>query len=232
MDKNEVEGKINAKECLIGMGQVLKLPKVWLAGMIVFCGYAFYQTMSFFTPYLVNVCGMSANMGSVISIVRTYVLAIIVAPVGGMLADKKGSKVKFLQYIYMIGIVLAVLPILLPAGKSTLIIMIIVMLCVAACVMVLRGIYYSTTAELEIPIVLSGAALGLMSQLGNAPDFFLQAMCGWFIDTYPGKQGYNLIFTTMVILCVLGMTFCMILYRMNTSKKTSVNFKISHTDVL
>lgn len=48
------------------------------------------------------------------------------------------------------------------------ILMVVVMLCVAATVMILRGIYYSTTAELNIPVVLAGAALGLMSQLGNA----------------------------------------------------------------
>ena len=87
MDKNPVEGKINAKECLIGMLQVLKLPKVWLAGLIVFCGYAAYQCLSFFTPYLVNVYGMSASMGSVISIIRTYILAIIIAPIGGAIAE-------------------------------------------------------------------------------------------------------------------------------------------------
>lgn len=92
MDKNPVEGKINAKECLVGMVQVLKLPKVWLAGLIVFCGYAAYQCLSFFTPYLVKIYGMSSSMGSVISIIRTYILAIIIAPIGGAIADKKGPR--------------------------------------------------------------------------------------------------------------------------------------------
>ena len=165
MDKNPVEGKINAKECLVGMVQVLKLPKVWLAGLIVFCGYAAYQCLSFFTPYLVKIYGMSSSMGSVISIIRTYILAIIIAPIGGAIADKKGSKIKFLQYVYLIGIVLALLPIFIPVENGTMILMIIVMLCVAATVMILRGIYYSTTAEINIPVVLAGAALGLMSPL-------------------------------------------------------------------
>ena len=215
MDKNPVEGKINARECLAGMVQVLKLPKVWLAGLIVFCGYASYQCLSYFTPYLVDVYGMSASMGSVISIIRTYILAIIIAPIGGALADKKGSKIKFLQYIYVIGIILALLPVFIVPGDGTLILMVIVMLCVAATVMVLRGIYYSTTAEINIPVVLAGAALGIMSQLGNAPDFFLQTMCGWFIDSHPGRAGYQMVFITMASLCVFGMVFCMILYWTN-----------------
>lgn len=235
MDKNPVEGKINARECLAGMVQVLKLPKVWLAGLIVFCGYASYQCLSYFTPYLVDVYGMSASMGSVISIIRTYILAIIIAPIGGALADKKGSKIKFLQYIYVIGIILALLPVFIVPGDGTLIPMVIVMLCVAATVMVLRGIYYSTTAEINIPVVLAGAALGIMSQLGNAPDFFLQTMCGWFIDSHPGRAGYQMVFITMAILCVFGMVFCMILYWTNKremEKEKKVDFKVTDADIL
>ena len=235
MDKNPVEGKINARECLAGMVQVLKLPKVWLAGLIVFCGYASYQCLSYFTPYLVDVYGMSASMGSVISIIRTYILAIIIAPIGGALADKKGSKIKFLQYIYVIGIILALLPVFIVPGDGTLILMVIVMICVAATVMVLRGIYYSTTAEINIPVVLAGAALGIMSQLGNAPDFFLQTMCGWFIDSHPGRAGYQMVFITMAILCVFGMVFCMILYWTNKremEKEKKVDFKVTDADIL
>ncbi len=235
MDKNPVEGKINARECLAGMVQVLKLPKVWLAGLIVFCGYASYQCLSYFTPYLVDVYGMSASMGSVISIIRTYILAIIIAPIGGALADKKGSKIKFLQYIYVIGIILALLPVFIVPGDGTLILMVIVMLCVAATVMVLRGIYYSTTAEINIPVVLAGAALGIMSQLGNAPDFFLQTMCGWFIDSHPGRAGYQMVFITMASLCVFGMVFCMILYWTNKremEKEKKVDFKVTDADIL
>lgn len=235
MDKNPVEGKINAKECLVGMVQVLKLPKVWLAGLIVFCGYASYQVLSYFTPYLVNEYGMSTSMGSVISIIRTYILAIVIAPIGGALADKKGSKVKFLQYIYIIGLILAVLPIFITPGEGTLFLMVAVMLCVAATVMVLRGIYYSTTAEMNIPVVLAGAALGLMSQLGNAPDFFLQTMCGYFIDAHPGRVGYQMVFATMAVLCALGWLFSVLLYGMNKKeqqKDTKVDFKVSNTDIL
>lgn len=235
MEKNAVEGKINAKECMVGMLQVLKLPKVWLAGLIVFCGYASYQCLSYFTPYLVNVYGMSQSMGSVISIIRTYILAIVVAPIGGALADKKGSKIKFLQYIYTIGIVLAILPIFIPVEGSTMMLMIIVMLCVAATVMILRGIYYSTTAELNIPVVLAGAALGLMSQLGNAPDFFLQTMCGYFIDSNPGAKGYQMVFITMAALCALGLFFCFLLHRVNEAdmkKNNQVDFKVSNSDIM
>ena len=235
MDKNPVEGKINAKECLVGMVQVLKLPKVWLAGLIVFCGYASYQVLSYFTPYLVNVYGMSPSMGSVISIIRTYILAIVIAPIGGALEDKKGSKVKFLQYIYIIGIILALLPIFITPGDGTLFLMVVLMLCVAATVMVLRGIYYSTTAEMNIPVVLAGAALGPMSQLGNAPDFFLQTMCGYFIDAYPGRTGYQMVFGTMAVLCALGFLFCVLLYAVNKKeqqKETKVDFKVSNTEII
>lgn len=54
IEKNEVEGHINAKEALTGMVQVAKLPKVWLAGAIVFFGYSFYNGLGYLTPYLTD----------------------------------------------------------------------------------------------------------------------------------------------------------------------------------
>ena len=113
--------------------------------------------------------------------------------------------------------------------------MVVVMLCVAATVMILRGIYYSTTAELNIPVVLAGAALGLMSQLGNAPDFFLQTMCGYFIDSNPGAKGYQMVFITMAVLCALGLIFCILLHHVNETdlkKNAQVDFKVSNLSLI
>ncbi len=63
IEKNDVEGKVNAKEALDGLVHVAKLPRVWVAGGIVFFGYSFYNGLSYFSSYLTEICGMSVSMG-------------------------------------------------------------------------------------------------------------------------------------------------------------------------
>ena len=63
IEKNDVEGKVNAKEALDGLVHVAKLPRVWGAGGIVFFGYSFYNGLSYFSSYLTEICGMSVSMG-------------------------------------------------------------------------------------------------------------------------------------------------------------------------
>ena len=92
-----MEGKVNAKEALGGLVHVAKLPRVWVAGGIVFFGYSFYNGLSYFSSYLTEICGMSVSMGVAVNIVRQYLIAFIAAPIGGVIADKMGSSINFLK---------------------------------------------------------------------------------------------------------------------------------------
>ena len=204
IEKNEVEGHINAKEALTGMIQVAKLPKVWLAGAIVFFGYSFYNGLGYLTPYLTDEYGMSVNLGSALSIVRTYLIAFIAAPIGGIIADKMGSRIRFLKAALLIGAVLTAFYIILPAG-SPIAVVVALMLVLAVVVMMIRGTYYSTTAEIGIPVALAGAAAGILSLVGNTPDLFIFTLYGHFIDAYPGAEGYRLLFIVMAAFAVLGL---------------------------
>ena len=103
MEKNEVEGRVDAKQAFKGLLKVCTLPKVWIAGFIVWMGYAAYNGLSYYSPYLVEILGMSATTASFISIIRTYLFAVVVAPLAGSLADKMGSRIRFLQYVFAIG---------------------------------------------------------------------------------------------------------------------------------
>lgn len=224
IEKNEVEGHINAKEALTGMIQVAKLPKVWLAGAIVFFGYSFYNGLGYLTPYLTDEYGMSVNLSSALSIVRTYLIAFIAAPIGGMIADRMGSRIKFLKVALIIGAVLTACYIVLPAG-SPIVLVVALMLILAVVVMMIRGTYYSTTAEIGIPVALAGAAAGILSLVGNTPDFFIFTLYGHFIDAYPGAFGYKLIFIVMVVFALLGLVCAIALaaiVKKEGNKKSSI----------
>lgn len=235
MDKNEVEGHVDAIKALKGLVKVCTIPKVWIAGLIVWMGYASYNGLSYYSPYLVNILGMSETAASAISIVRTYLFAVVCAPIAGMIADKMGSRINFLKYVFALGAIMCVATIALSVMDVGVGPFIVIMLVVAAIILAMRGTYYSTTAEIGIPIVLSGAALGLISQLGNAPDLYISALYGYFLDTYPGKTGYLIVFGTMAAQFLVAFILSVVLYVMNKRDKEAnrkIVFDIEGGDVI
>ena len=235
MDKNEVEGQVDAIKALKGLVKVCTIPKVWIAGLIVWMGYASYNGLSYYSPYLVNILGMSETAASAISIVRTYLFAVVCAPIAGMIADKMGSRINFLKYVFALGAIMCVATIALSVMDVGVGPFIVIMLVVAAIILAMRGTYYSTTAEIGIPIVLSGAALGLISQLGNAPDLYISALYGYFLDAYPGKAGYLIVFGTMAAQFLVAFILSVVLYVMNKRDKEAnrkIVFDIEGGDVI
>lgn len=211
IEKNEVEGKVNAKEALEGLVQVSKLPKVWIAGAIIFFGYSFYNGLGYLTPFLTEHFGMSVKMGAALSIVRTYLIAFIAAPLGGMIADKMGNTIKYLKCALLTGAFLTALYLVIPVRSSSLIMVVGLMLILAVVIMTIRGTYYATSDEINIPITMAGAAAGILSIVGNTPDLFIFTLYGNLLDTHPGVYGYRLVFIWMIVFALLGLLSCMLL---------------------
>ena len=218
IEKNDVEGKVNAKEALDGLVHVAKLPRVWVAGGIVFFGYSFYNGLSYFSSYLTEICGMSVSMGVAVNIVRQYLIAFIAAPIGGMIADKMGSSINYLKIALTLGTILTGIYLVIPTTMG-IVVVVGLMLVLAAVMMTIRGTYYATTDEIKIPIVMSGAAAGILSFVGNTPDMFIFTLYGYFMDAYPGIQGYRYIFIAMMVFAVLGVGCCFLLAHMKKKIK-------------
>jgi len=219
IDKNEVEGTVDAKGAMKGLLSVVKMPKVWLAGGIVFFGYAFYNGLSFMSPMLTEMFGMSATTASAVSIIRQYAIGIFAAPLGGIIADKMGSRIGFLKNCILSGAVVTAVFLFIPYSKSTLMIGIIVMMLVAVFMFMMRGTYYSTTNEIGISITAAGAAAGVLSLLGNFPDFYIFTLYGNMLDRFSGAAGYKAVLVLM-ILHALGAVICAaVLHRMIKNDK-------------
>lgn len=219
LDKNEVEGNVNAKEALQGLFKVMKMPKVWLAGGIVFFGYAFYNGLSFMSPMLTEMFGMNTTTASAISIIRQYGITIFAAPLGGIIADKMGSRIGFLKNCILCGAIATAVFLFIPYSKSTLGIGIAIMMVVAVIMFMMRGTYYSTTSELGISIAAAGSAAGVLSLLGNFPDFYIFTLYGSMLDKFEGAAGYKAVFVLMIV-HALGAVICAaVLHKMIKKEK-------------
>ncbi len=211
-DKPKEEAQTEKKKT--GMADILvilKTPAVWLIAMVIICCYSVYLGSTYLTPYFTNVVKVSASMAAFISIARTYIIQFLAAPSGGILADKMHSITKVIIGCYVLIIAGLAAIIACPASALPLLMLAMIVLCVA--IFAMRGIYFATVDEVNIPMHVMGTAVGLISVIGFLPDVFMSTLCGSLLDRYPGAAGYTAIFYVMLAFGVVGFIMAVLLLR-------------------
>ncbi|MEG0779196.1 MAG: MFS transporter [Oscillospiraceae bacterium] len=209
MEKNEE--KMGVKDFVA----VIKSPATWLQGLAIFSIYTCAVTMSYFTPYATSVLGMTVAFSGGLSIVRTYGLRLVGAPLGGVLSDKIGSTSKSLIIIYGLGILTMVAFLVMPAGVTP--VLVIALILLVGCVVYMgKGIYYAVSAELQVPRKYAATTVGVAAALGFSPDIFLFPLIGYWLDTY-GNDGYRYVFIFQAVVMAIGILGS--LYALSYKKK-------------
>lgn len=197
---------------------ILKKPAIWLISLIIVCCYSVYLGSTYLTPYFTNVIGATASFAALLSIMRSYVLQFVCAPTGGMLADKIGSITKVINGCYLVMVAALVLIILLPTTKSAMVPLVVVLIILCAGIFAMRGIYFATIDEVDIPMHVTGTAVGIVSIIGFTPDVFMSALCGKLLDSFEGAAGYRAIFILMLAFAAAGLLSALLLLKMNKNK--------------
>lgn len=190
---------------------ILKTPTVWMIAMVIICCYSIYLGSTYLTPYFTNIIKISASVAAFISIARTYIIQFVAAPFGGALADKMHSITKVVIGCYMLIIVGLLAIIAAPVSALPILMLAMIVLCVA--IFAMRGIYFATVDEVNIPMNVMGTAVGLISVIGFLPDVFMSTLCGNLLDRYPGAAGYTAIFYVMLGFGVVGLVMSILLLK-------------------
>ena len=175
--------------------------EVWLASLCILCGYAlFYATYSF-AGYLENELQMSAVMAGWVTLGRQWM-----RPFGGVLAGFIGDRYRVDRVLCILlaasGIGLS-LVVFLPVGGSVVIVLGVV-LTVSLLTYAVRGIYWGTLADCDVPVHMKGLAIGVMSLIGYSPEIWVPLMNGYLVDAFPGRTGYALYFGSIAPLGFVG----------------------------
>ncbi|GAA0182220.1 MFS transporter [Clostridium sediminicola] len=192
--------------------KVLKMPEVWLIGIIIFCYYTVFSSLSYISPYLETEFMLSAAAVGTVSVLRQTGTKMLGGPIFGSLADKFGSPSKMI----IVGFILTVACVggfkVLPVNSSYSMVAVILMLVLAFALFGLTGIGYATISETSIPLKYTGAAVGAISLIGYVPDAFYYNIAGNWLDTY-GSAGYKYIFTLSFVVAIIGLTVGYILFK-------------------
>ena len=202
---------------LKGMAKAMKMPKVWIIGGIIFCGYSLFVGQTYTTPYMTQIFGATVSFGAMMGLIRTYGFQTCGAPMSGFLADRIGSPTKIIMAAFGVTTVALALFLMIPASGALLMFVAATMMFMGLAIFALRGNFFATIDESHMPHNITGAIVGLASFIGYLPDAFSFVLIGNWLDTYPGVAGYRITFSYLLAISVLGLIFSFTLLRLNAS---------------
>ncbi len=182
--------------------EVLRLPSVWLLMIIILCAYVGYKITDVFSLYAQDVMlydqVQSAQVGTFLLFIRPVIGVLI-----GILADRTQT-----TFWLMISFVISFFGALLFAtglvSASATALFFISILVVATGVYAARSLYFAVMQRGQIPLVLTGTAVGLISLIGYTPDIFAGPAMGYLLDSSPGVEGHQHVFWMLAIFSFLG----------------------------
>ena len=172
---------------------VLKLPSVWLLMVIILCAYVGYKITDIISQYADEVMGYdevaAAQVGTFLQFLRPATGILV-----GLIVDR--FKITFwllLSFVFcVLGGVLFASGVIAP-DTTALYLMSVVIIGVG--VYAARALYFAVMKSGNIPLALTGTAVGLISLVGYTPDIFAGPAYGYLLDMYPEQeQGHQMCF--------------------------------------
>lgn len=223
MEDNVGEGTSSNESVIKDMLTAIKTPSAWIVALVIFTIYATYSSSSYMQAYGQNILGMSAVAAGYVGILRKDVIRLIGAPLSGIISDKMGGRCTLLIGIFDILFIASLIVLLvLPVGAEFTVITVIVMVISSFAIYGMRGMYYAIIGEIGTPKKIYGAVAGFAMFIGFLPDAFNATLCGYWLDAYPGAQGYRFIFIYMLATMVVCLVLVGILLRYIKKNKAKI----------
>lgn len=212
-EKEIILEKITASQ----VREVLKLPSVWLLMIIILCAYVGYKITDVFSLYAKDVMlynqVQSAQVGTFLLFIRPIVGVVI-----GVLADRSQT-----TFWLVVGFIVSFLGALLFATEiitsSATILFFASILIVATGVYAARSLYFAVMEKGQIPLILTGTAVGLISLIGYTPDIFAGPAMGYLLENSPGAKGHQHVFWMLALFSFIGGIAAWYYYRLYGKKK-------------
>ena len=214
--ENNGEEKSEKSASVVGIiSKSLTSSSTWICIFVIMSGYTLWCTANgYIGTYCTRVLGISANMSSTLSIIRSYVIVFLAGFTGGFIIDKFKTKGQGMMLVFLAATI-SVSAILLTSKITA--ICIIVTIVLAYIVNVIKSTYWSILGDAGIPVESTGIATGIISLIALSPDMFVPIIISRFI-TYGEnigniKLGFDLMLIWILVWSILGIVSGIILKR-------------------
>lgn len=173
---------------LVEFTQAFRDPVVWIAAISLFFVYFFYTGVTYTTPYMTGVLGVSLAAATIVANVRNYGITLLSGPIFGAIANKfRPSIVIAIGSIVFVGALLVMM--YLPTGASVMVIACILVVLLGFIANGAFGVVSAQLTEGKVPLTYFGAATGLLSIIGFLPDTFSSTWFGAIMDAQTDAAG-------------------------------------------
>ena len=176
-------------------------PRIWLAGFVILTGYQLFWATYSFSGLLQTVFGLSAVAAGTLTVAKLWMRP-LGAVLAGVMGDRFDAVLTLSRLMLLSAFGLLVLP-LLPATLGV-IALLGVVLSIGLVTYGIRGIYWATLEDCNVPNAYKGLAIGLISLLGYAPDIYLPLLKAALLDRWPDAMGYLVYYGILSSCGVLG----------------------------
>ena len=191
-----------ASSSLQGMTQVLRRPVVWAQALIILCAYCGYKGLDNYSLYAEQVLGMHEIQAERLATYGAWTRP-LAALIAGLVADRFSASRSIVVMFTILTVSYASWAWTDPVGMGLTLVYINFFTTYIA-VFALRGVYFALIEENRTPKFLTGAAVGLVSLVGFAPDAFFAPIAGRILDANPGIIGFQNYFLFLAAIAAVG----------------------------
>lgn len=190
---------------------VLQMPAVWLTSIIVVCAYVGYKGFDNYALYAVEGVGLGEVEAAGIAALGAWMRP-IAALGAGLLGDRYlVSRMTVACFALLLASQLF-FAIFTPEPGVTWVILTNILIGSSA-IFGLRALYYALFEEAQVPVAMTGTAVGLVSVLGYSPDIFVSYVGGVLLDGSPGLTGHQHYFYFLAAFAAIGLAVSLVLMR-------------------
>ena len=182
---------------------ILKLESVWLLMTIILCAYFGYKVTDIYSLYASDVMGYDEVKAANIASLQLYLRPITCFTVGFLADQSNGISWIINGFLVMLFGSFFFASGFLVANQYILFLISLIILAIGTYAM--RALYFAILKEGNVPITLTGTAVGVISLIGYTPDIFAGPLMGYFLDKHPGIEGYQYVFSFLSVAAILGL---------------------------
>jgi len=212
--KSAADSDQKLREVAEGMKLTLRMPEIWMAGLSGFFIYFAYTSLPFYITYLTELYTLPVLAISIFGIASTSVGRIGSAFPAGFIANRffggsTGAMRAGLFLVFVFGLAMA----LLPPVQSLVWVAMIGIFPLIFVIFFMRALYFAPYGEMGLPPRFSGAVIACAAFVVYLPSAFAYLVWGYLLDSFPGEQGYRLMFFGLALLGLAGAVSATILHR-------------------
>ena len=199
---NAVTNSLPLAQTFKQMAQILRMKTVWLQAIVLLCAYTSYKAFDQYALFAVRGHGLDEVTAAQIVAVGVWTRP-VAALLLGLIGDRLGiSRVALCCFVLLAcshalfaftGTVL---------GTASMVLMNTLVTGIA--IFGLRGLYFGLLEEGQVPLALTGTAVGWVSVIGYLPDIYIGAVAGYLIDHSPGLAGVQHLFILLLGFTLVG----------------------------